>query len=579
MTTSESASSYPDIRWGRITAAMPAADGYPAENMIDDNSSTFYLSAEAPQAGAEIRIGLGYQYRLRHLVIELGDGAGNYLWPNFSVWYSVYGEQGWRSFGPVGAGVQRIEVPLSHGSSRVTVLKLVVDEPCSDPVAVRTLDIVADQEIPTILTSTPNPLPVSTFDELQYGRLRIILGPMSGADQVTHCTGIAIRVPLGRHAQALADNAAAACSVNAGNTGVRWTPLAPDLSDPDVAVFRFVPEGRDSFDNTRRVEFTVSGLEVNGAPWRVPISVDQVAAYGWRPDDYFVNRSRYVVEKVANEFYVHSFRPASTVVDYNRTATLLWDGVQNANYTISYRDSTGAEQTAQASGGSWTSPPLFDATNFTLTATRGGHVRHLTTHLEVGRKALSFTDFTATENITVTERVALAGGAGITIGSPGVTTRGLTVERPIRVTGGAVLTDSLTVTGAAGLSGTQIHTAGDVEVVGSLDARLGISHLHGAPQIFAMRSGIEQTFTPPTDGYVMVSVTRQPGATGEARIGSEGATVWASPPTASGEPEVRSAILPVRKGNATTVKYTGSGSSSATLLWMPLGTGTISGVG
>ncbi|WP_406230021.1 hypothetical protein [Nocardia sp. NBC_01009] len=580
MTFDEGAGGYPDVRWGRVTSAMPAANGYPADNILDDNPSTFYLSAETPPTEAAITIALhGRQIQPHLVVLELGDGAGNYLWPKFEVWYSTYGEPGWWGlFGRVEAGVQRIEIAPS-GLPRVMSLKLVTKEPGAHPVAVRMLDLVNRNSIPTALVTAPNPLPVSTFDELQYGRLRFTVGPSSGSD-VPRCTGIAIRVPVGRQAGAIADHAASARgSVYFGDTGVHWTPLAPDLSDPDLAVFRFVPDSPDVFDNTRRAEFTISGLDMNGAPGRALIGVEQVVVAEWEAQGYLLTRSQYEIEKVANEFYVHGFRPASTVVDYNQPATLLWNGVRHAKYTISYRDSTGTEQTVEVSGGSWTSPPLTDATNFTLTATRGGHVRYLTTHIEVGRRRLTFADFTVTENIAAVRKVMIPGGGYITVGSPVVANRDVTVEKTIDVAGSATLGDSLTVTGSPRLFCRGMRTEGDVEVVGSLDARQGIRRLHGTPQVFTMRSGIEQTFTPPTDGYVMVSVTRHPSATGEARIGSEGATVWASPPPASGAPKIRSAILPVRKNNLTTVKYQGSGSSSATLLWIPLGTGTISGVG
>ncbi|MFE4016274.1 hypothetical protein ACFXPZ_02330 [Streptomyces sp. NPDC059101] len=243
----------------------------------------------------------------------------------------------------------------------------------------------------------PDYLSVSTSYNTEVGAVTLYIGPPAGGSQSIFCRKIVVRVPTGPGADALTTNAhapAIAISVpEPGNQlpGRRWT-VKLDTSSDSYAEVTCTPEGfgnsgfAEFKTGSRKVGFTLSQIAIHPIPGDVEITVFEDSSY--QPETgYTTRRSFYDVRKYQGILYFHSLRAEPSFIERGQSATLLWDGSPEADYTMFANGRPHLEHNPP-SGGTWTSEPLDDDTEFTLEAKTMGPgdtpiYRQLTTSVKV----------------------------------------------------------------------------------------------------------------------------------------------------------------------------------------------------
>ncbi|MEU8784131.1 hypothetical protein [Streptomyces sp. NPDC048637] len=280
--------------------------------------------------------------------------------------------------------------------------------------------------LPPAMVPDPSPLHVSTFAKPEYAKLTFTYGTVkSGANWPVHCKWFKVRVPTGRHASALTSEPTLIRSEFTVPSGKRQWNVERDVRDPNQVVFTCSspPDEPAAFDGTWSVQLELWGIEVNGGAGPVDITWEESTSTTGADGAYQNRTGRGEVSKRDDSFYLHSFRPASVVINRSTKATLHWDGTPHAVYTMHYRKPDGTQDSRPAKDGTWITPEnLVDDTSFTLEATMGNETRYLTTYIKVN-------------NPDIIVNTATAGG--VIRAHDGIT--GPNDTRPLEVRGGAGL--------------------------------------------------------------------------------------------------------------------------------------------
>ncbi|WP_406230020.1 hypothetical protein [Nocardia sp. NBC_01009] len=554
---------------------MGQADGHPIECMLDEQMWTFHRGDRTPQADDAVTVTLppSTWLELTDIAVDLGDGFGENPWPAVALEYSP-DKSRWTSLATYPAGIDRIDFESADPIS-ARYVRLRATAAGGAPVAVRRFQIAARSRVPAQLTTDPAPLQMSTFQQAQFGTVRLSFGRDwgDGAALPTYCRKIAVRVPEGRQGWALTvDPAAVRCSASAvdgPSQGTEWMPQELDDRHPEYAVYSFVPRDTATFDGTWQVDLTLADIELTGVAQTVYLDIDQVVSASGRDDDFITTRSRIAVEKVPGGFYFHSLRPDTAAITAGTRTHLRWEGPGSAQYRMYYRGTSGAETNVAVSDGSWETPLLTESTHFTLKATTGNKDYYLTTYLTV---PLSNTVTRLVATDVSSSRIVSGTGNPLTIdGKLRVASRlsvgSLTVHGPVRVA-------SSVSDGTVHIRDTETLRINDLMVTQELAPGDGAVEFFGTPQRFPLQAGATKRFYPRTDGIAVLAVARTT-TRALASITTEEFTVWADPSSTT----KATTLLPVRRDKLAEVRLTGDGSASAELIWIPFGRGAISPAG
>lgn len=260
--------------------------------------------------------------------------------------------------------------------------------------------------------TNPSPLRASTVAELEYGQVVLRFGRNKRADWPVYCKMLKIIVPTGRSATDLTGEPSlitySASPVNGPAQGREWQ-MVRNSTDPNHTVFSCVPDTTATFDATWQVNFTLSGIEVNESIGTVDLTVEEETSTTGNENDFQLRTGRVEVKKSGSEFYFHSLRPRTVVINRGSTVDLLWEGSSNAQYTMYYRDADGTQtydnDQSNFAGGLWKSPELHDNANFTLKATINGEDHYLTTSLKVNAPNITVNEVTAQGTLTANGHV------------------------------------------------------------------------------------------------------------------------------------------------------------------------------
>ncbi|WP_327065141.1 hypothetical protein [Kitasatospora sp. NBC_01302] len=259
--------------------------------------------------------------------------------------------------------------------------------------------------------TVPSPLRVSTMHELEYGTVVLRFGRdlPSGTSKV-YCKGITLTVPTGVSGADLTREPSlitTAVSIVEGEAqGTEWW-VDRDTTDPNKAVFSFVPDTTAVFDGTWAVSLTLSGIEVNPSIGTVDLKVEETTSTTGAEDSYQKRNGEVEVKKGNDEFFFRSLHPRSVVINRGSTVDLLWEAPADnrITYTMYYRKADGTETSdsvqANFANRVWKSPVLDDNANFTLKATLDGQDYFLTTSLTVNNPNVVVNTLNANSNVTV----------------------------------------------------------------------------------------------------------------------------------------------------------------------------------
>lgn len=258
--------------------------------------------------------------------------------------------------------------------------------------------------------TVPSPLRVSTTDELEYGTVVLRFGRELSSAPKVYCKGITLKVPTGPSATDLTVEPSlittAVSKVEGEAQGTEWW-VDRNTTDPNEAVFSFVPDTTAVFDGTWAVSLTLSGIEVNPSIGTVDLKIEELTSTTGADESYQKRTGQVTVKKGNDEFYFRSLRPRTTVIERGLTVDLLWDAPADnrIQYTMYYRKADGTEThdsvQSNFAGRVWKSPTLVDHTNFTLKATIDGKDYFLTTSLTVNKPDVVVNKLSANSDITM----------------------------------------------------------------------------------------------------------------------------------------------------------------------------------
>lgn len=235
---------------------------------------------------------------------------------------------------------------------------------------------MSDSGISTLLTyalsTSPSPLTASpaqgdpVFASLSF----VVSCPDSVGSAVV--SQIAITVPVRSDAAGgLTDTAPSKPASIASSDGTEWTSPAPDSS----GMFSFTPRnGQSATINKNSLSISIPDIQISEVPGTASITITEWAAAGQGPTPSPEDDPSGVVSVVVSKFapgtlagtVLANFAAGGTSVDYGETATLSWDGAENATFSLEYGDNVTADVSAVRT---WTSPPLESDTAFQVTAT------------------------------------------------------------------------------------------------------------------------------------------------------------------------------------------------------------------
>ncbi|MFE2410191.1 hypothetical protein ACFXDE_17825 [Kitasatospora sp. NPDC059408] len=343
------------------------------------------------------------------------------------------------------------------------------------------VDAAADTNLVKPARGTvPSPLRVSTMNELEYGTVVLRFGRdlPTGTSKV-YCKGITVKVPTGRSATDLTIEptliTTAVSKVDGEAQGTEWW-IDDDTTDPNVAVFSFVPDTTALFDGTWAVSFTLSGIEVNPSIGTVDLDIEETTSTTGADGSFQKRTGKVKVQKGNEEFFFRSLRPRTVVINRGNTVELLWQAPADnrITYTMYYRKADGTETSdsnqANFANRVWKSPNLDDNANFTLKATLDGQDYFLTTSLTVNEPNVVVNTLrtkaalTAETTITATGLVTANGGvSATTVGASGLVTANGGVSA-------TTVTASGLVTASGGVSATTVGASGLVTASGGVSA-------------------------------------------------------------------------------------------------------------
>ncbi|WP_327227534.1 hypothetical protein [Streptomyces platensis] len=247
------------------------------------------------------------------------------------------------------------------------------------------------------------------MDELEYGTVVLRFGrDLPPQVSKVYCKGITLKVPTGRSGADLTIEPSlittAVSKVDGEAQGTEWW-VDRDTTDPNEAVFSFVPDTAAAFDGTWAVSFTLSGIEVNPSIGTVDLDIEELTSTTGAEGSYQKRTGQVKVKKGDDGFYFRSLHPRTVVINRGLTVDLLWEAPADNRivYTMYYRkaDGTEASDSTQANFANrvWKSPALDDNANFTLKATVDGQDYFLTTSLTVNNPNVVVNTLTANETV------------------------------------------------------------------------------------------------------------------------------------------------------------------------------------
>ncbi|WP_330315864.1 hypothetical protein [Streptomyces platensis] len=343
--------------------------------------------------------------------------------------------------------------------------------------------------------TVPSPLRVSTTDELEYGTVVLRFGRELSSAPKVYCKGITLKVPTGPSATDLTVEPSlittAVSKVEGEAQGTEWW-VDRNTTDPNEAVFSFVPDTTAVFDGTWAVSLTLSGIEVNPSIGTVDLKIEELTSTTGADESYQKRTGQVTVKKGNDEFYFRSLRPRTTVIERGLTVDLLWDAPADnrIQYTMYYRKADGTEThdsvQSNFAGRVWKSPTLVDHTNFTLKATIDGKDYFLTTSLTVNKPDVVVNKLSANSDIT------MAAAGTLTTNGPVRANNDVTVkvdktlstgdvtidkDRTLKVTwvDPTVATGTITARGHVAISADKKLTAGVVTASGLITANDGLA--------------------------------------------------------------------------------------------------------
>ncbi|WP_329577006.1 hypothetical protein OG500_05030 [Kitasatospora sp. NBC_01250] len=350
--------------------------------------------------------------------------------------------------------------------------------------------------------TVPSPLRVSTMDELEYGTVVLRFGrDLPAGTSKVYCRGITLKVPTGVSGADLTVEpsliATAVSKVHGEAQGTEWWVDA-DTTDPNEAVFSFVPDTTAVFDGTWAVSFTLSGIEVNPSIGTVDLDIEETTSTTGADDSYQKRTGQVKVKKGNDEFFFRSLHPRSVVINRGLAVDLLWDAPSDNRivYTMYYRKADGTETSdsnqANFANRKWTTPQLDDNANFTLKATLDGQDYFLTASLTVNTPNVVVNTLTAnsaltakstlTAESTLTATGLLSANGGVTVPSGksvtangGVSATTVTASGLVSANGGVTVPSGKSVTANGGVSATTVTASGLVSANGGVTVPSGKS--------------------------------------------------------------------------------------------------------
>ncbi|GAA2687960.1 MULTISPECIES: hypothetical protein [Actinosynnema] len=449
-----------------------------------------------------------------------------------------------------------------------------------------------DNLIKPVLGTDPDPLMVSTFAEPSYATLTLAYGKekAAGASWPIECSKLVISIPTGRQATALTGDPQrinpSTGIITAGN-GKKWS-IAKDSTDPNRTDYTLVPDDDATFDGTWQLNVELSGIEVNGAIGPVTLGLTEKTKTS---GGEFTERTGHVeVVKRDDAFSFHSLRPTKNVIERNGTVQLNWEGSSNAEYTVYFRDKDGEDRATPLPnpGGTWTSPALVEATNFTLKATLGDKDLYQTTHVWVAEPDLRVNTLGVADHVVSDLTVAkdktlrastLRGTDGSVIKVGNTLDQESTTSSLITGTGGVQANGNLSASGTTTLTKVFMSDAVTVTSEGSFTVE-GETSLVDSPQSIELDRNSDRKFTAPTSG-VAIGIVRNTSGTGSPLIKLAVAmkSFEATAPLTNGSSAYSTTVLPVKKGAVCSVKFedsdgvSGDDRNRAWLMWVPFGKG------
>ncbi|ARF53244.1 hypothetical protein [Streptomyces gilvosporeus] len=283
--------------------------------------------------------------------------------------------------------------------------------------------------LPYAVETFPPELNASTPGKPVTATLKVVVG--AGLTRSVRCDRLTVKLRIGEGASAWTGNRTALDSGVVGGEspgqGDGWTKY-DGYPEGDWQVFEFEPTTTAVFDGNWRLTLNVFNIEVNSAPgWAEFQVVEKTSTSGATTDK--ATNAQY--QKAPSAFVFHSFHPKDLLVGNGDRATLLWQGTQDAAYTMYWGETHeelkfGPDQPF----GEWRSPELHTPTGFMLQAryTEDGktYERTLTTTVSVIKPDLELRHLTV--NGTLTAKGAVTAEGTLTANSTITANGALTVD-------------------------------------------------------------------------------------------------------------------------------------------------------
>ncbi|MBB4927378.1 hypothetical protein [Kitasatospora kifunensis] len=267
--------------------------------------------------------------------------------------------------------------------------------------------------------------------ELEYGTVVLRFGrDLPPGTSKVYCKGITVKVRTGASGTDLTVEPSlittAVSKVDGEAQGTEWW-VDRDTTDPNEAVFSFVPDTTAVFDGTWAVSLTLSGIEVNSSIGTVTLDIEELTSTTGAEGSYLKRTGEVKVQKGNDEFFFRSLHPRTVVINRGSTVDLLWEAPADnrITYTMYYRKADGSETSdsvqANFAGRVWKSPALDDNANFTLKATLDGRDYFLTTSLTVNTPNVVVNALTVKSTLAAESTVSASGlvsaNGGVTVPS------------------------------------------------------------------------------------------------------------------------------------------------------------------
>jgi hypothetical protein len=335
------------------------------------------------------------------------------------------------------------------------------------------------------LTTLPDPLQASPLQgNIAYGALSIVISNSGGT--VVQLSQLQFTLPVGTLAQQLTSNPGAILYAASPTTLWNITMTSP-------GVFLALPQSGSPIPvSTDGMVFQFYNIPVNQQVGTVSITVNELATNTADPAQ--TRSAVFNVAKFPYGFYFGNFTAQVPLVQEGSTVTLLWQGSDNATYTMQWSAAPPVDVTEVRS---WASPALISDTTFLLQAqvtSQGETVtRDLATTVIVANPELQ------ASSLQVTGVSNLQGAT--TIGNGGSSQA--TVNGNLTVNGATLLSGTTTLSGnvtAANVAVNGTLTSGSTATFNNLVLNGTLAAIKGAQVVG------QGTYTAQTDGFLIASI-------------------------------------------------------------------------